>query len=512
MNGIEPGQSLLEPDSMVDHYRVLRLIGSGGMGEVYLARDTKLGRRVALKVIRPSYATSTAMIERFLREAQITATFSHPNIITVYAVGEYQGTPYLALEYVEGQTLRQRMQSERPSVREAMRIGLATARALAEAHRNNIMHRDLKPANILLAKDGRLRVLDLGLAKLITDLACHDDETGSRSQSRPAPQPGRLWHLRPEQDKDGDRDDNHNQDDESELPTNLPTNLPVTDVQQYNVQPDGLAETAPCRMLPDATPSGITIGTPPYTSPEAFRGEPTAPAADIWAFGMIMYELLAGRRPYADCPIDSLPALIGNRTAVQPPTVTELPLELVRLVMRCLNKEPLARPSAEEATSNLEALLRHKSLEKPLEESPFRGLLSFGEQHADFFFGRDSEVAFFLEALRERPVLTVVGPSGAGKSSFVQAGVIPRLREQGSWLVIRARPGSDPFAALALVLQPAARGDGNGNGDGDGDQNDHGVALAPRLREQPRLLNVTLHELADRRRCRVLLFVDQLEE
>ncbi|MFH0902852.1 MAG: serine/threonine-protein kinase, partial [Pseudomonadota bacterium] len=161
---------LLAADSMVDHYQVIRSIGRGGMGEVYLARDTKLGRRVALKVIQRRHLPSDArMVERFLEEARITASFNHPHIVTVYGVGEHAGSPYLALEFVEGETLRQRMNAERMAAKEVMRIGLAIAQALAEAHKNRILHRDLKPENILLAKDGRLRVLDLGLAKLLGD-------------------------------------------------------------------------------------------------------------------------------------------------------------------------------------------------------------------------------------------------------------------------------------------------------------------------------------------------------
>ncbi|MFH0902907.1 MAG: serine/threonine-protein kinase, partial [Pseudomonadota bacterium] len=151
---------------MVDHFRVVRLVGRGGMGEVYLARDTLLNRRVALKVVHPRYLDSEEAVARFMREAQLTAILSHPHIVTVYAVGKYEGSPYLALEYLEGQNLRQRMEEERPGVRESLRIVLAMAQALVEAHRHRVLHRDLKPENVILAKDGRLRLVDLGLAKV----------------------------------------------------------------------------------------------------------------------------------------------------------------------------------------------------------------------------------------------------------------------------------------------------------------------------------------------------------
>ncbi|MFH0902502.1 MAG: serine/threonine-protein kinase, partial [Pseudomonadota bacterium] len=136
---------VLLPNSMVDHFRVVRLVGRGGMGEVYLARDTLLNRRVALKIVHPRYLESEETVARFLREAQLTASLSHPHIVTVYAVGKYDGRPYLALEYLEGQSLRQRMEEERPSVRESLRIVLAIAQALVEAHRHRVLHRDLKP-------------------------------------------------------------------------------------------------------------------------------------------------------------------------------------------------------------------------------------------------------------------------------------------------------------------------------------------------------------------------------
>jgi len=158
--------TVIEPGDEVDHFKVQRLLGRGGMGEVHLARDMKLGRKVALKLIhRRALGNTVDAVQRFLLEARMTAKFSHPNIITVYAVGEHEGVPYLALEYLRGQTLRDRMGGERYSPRETARIGLAIAQALAEAHRHRVLHRDLKPDNVLVPPDGRLRVVDFGLAR-----------------------------------------------------------------------------------------------------------------------------------------------------------------------------------------------------------------------------------------------------------------------------------------------------------------------------------------------------------
>jgi len=154
----------LPAGALVDHFEIMRLLGRGGMGEVYLARDTKLGRKVAVKMVLAEHLGSREALSSFLYEARTTAKFSHPHIVTIHAVGEYYGSPYVALEYIEGQNLRQRTEQQSLGVTEAMRIGLAIAEALTEAHRHGILHRDLKPENVVIPRDGRLRVLDFGLA------------------------------------------------------------------------------------------------------------------------------------------------------------------------------------------------------------------------------------------------------------------------------------------------------------------------------------------------------------
>lgn len=150
---------------VIDVFRVTRLVASGAMGEVYLALDERLGRRVALKFVKTGGADPKGL-QRFHEEARITARFNHPHIVTVYASGEYQGRPWLALEYLDGETLRERLDRGPLTVPEALRIGRAIADALAEAHRNDVIHADLKPENVLLPRDGRVRVLDFGLSRL----------------------------------------------------------------------------------------------------------------------------------------------------------------------------------------------------------------------------------------------------------------------------------------------------------------------------------------------------------
>ncbi|MCA9618932.1 MAG: serine/threonine protein kinase, partial [Myxococcales bacterium] len=165
----EAGPPELPEGTRVDHYRVMRLLGRGGMGEVYLARDTQLGRKVALKIVLPDVLRSESEKQRFLFEARTTAALNHPHIVTIYGTGAYDDRPYVALEYLEGQNLRERLRERTPSLPETLRICLAIVEALAHAHENGILHRDLKPANVVIAQDGRLRVVDFGLAKVLAD-------------------------------------------------------------------------------------------------------------------------------------------------------------------------------------------------------------------------------------------------------------------------------------------------------------------------------------------------------
>ncbi|MEW5743533.1 MAG: protein kinase [Myxococcota bacterium] len=159
------GHTHLPAGTLVDGFRVKRRLAEGAMGEVYLAQDERLGRKVALKFIK-AVLVDDASRERFFSEARTTARFAHPHIVTVYAAGAFEGRPYLALEYLDGETLRERIDRTPPSVAEALRVGRAIAEALAEAHRHGVIHADLKPENVVVPSDGRPRVVDFGLARL----------------------------------------------------------------------------------------------------------------------------------------------------------------------------------------------------------------------------------------------------------------------------------------------------------------------------------------------------------
>ncbi len=465
---IQQNRPLLKPGAMVDHYRVMRRIGRGGMGEVYLARDSKLGRKVALKVIHRDNISSKEAVEQLNFEARATARLNHPHIVTIYGVGEYIGVPYVALEYLEGQTLRQRVREERPGVREVLRLGLAIAEALQAAHDHSILHLDLKPENVLIPRDGRLRVVDFGLAGIMRPAVPGDLSSGTVSTAM---------------------------------------DIITTD--------DSLFEEHRRSIR----------GSPPYMAPEQWTERDCSGATDVWSLGVILFELVAGRRPFVGANVVELATRVVSGAAApaveqQDGTARNLPADLSRLINRCLDKDPKQRPSASEATEVLKALVHRSRGRLSEEESPFRGLLPFSERHAEYFFGRDSELLAFLERIRHQPVLPVVGPSGAGKSSFVQAGVIPRLREQGGWTVLGLRPGSDPFRVLASrLVSGEVSTDGHGAGaltaDSGGTPARHAAEvdeLCAELQASPGQLSLHLTRLASREQCRVLLFVDQLEE
>lgn len=480
-------QPVLAPGTLVDHYRVVRLAGRGGMGEVYLARDTQLGRRVALKVIHRRRIGSSEAMARFLFEARTTARFNHPHIVAIYGVGEHEGQPYLALEYLEGRSLRSRLRERRPSTREAARIALATAEALAEAHGSDVLHRDLKPDNIFLPADGRIRVVDFGLARV----RLADDEGAERWQGASA---------------------------------------------EYS--PD----------TPRAERAAI-YGTPTYMAPELWRGSGATEAADVWALGLILHELLTERHPYR-VPERTSPLAIDICSPRPVPVASDLamaPDALREIVLDCLNKAPEGRPAAEDVARALRDWIEPPRPSNRGLSSPYPGLAPFDEHHAHVYFGRRGEIAAFVERVRTEPVLPVIGPSGAGKTSFVQAGVLPRLREQGRWRVLRMRPGARPFRTLARRLIAADVDEGGteeavvdeDSEDVAGSQEctaeygarsesqppvklnvrpldetlgDDAEALAGRLKMFPESLNLALQRISERACAPVLLFVDQLEE
>jgi serine/threonine protein kinase len=187
--------------SKLDIYEVVASIGAGGMGEVYRARDTRLKREVAVKVLPEEFARNVDHVSRFQREAELLASLNHPNLAAVYSVGDYQGQPFLVMELLEGQTLKDKMESRRLTVSEVLDIGIQVADALDAAHSRAVVHRDIKPANIFLTKGGRAKVLDFGIAKLMTEVQVGEGRTvgGDDMLTRPGVTIGTVSYMSPEQ-------------------------------------------------------------------------------------------------------------------------------------------------------------------------------------------------------------------------------------------------------------------------------------------------------------------------
>ncbi len=172
--------------TILGSYEILAPLGSGGMGDVYRARDRKLGREVAIKVLRPGIASDTTRLKRFEQEARTASALNHPNIVTIYEIGEHDGEHYIAMELVDGNTLRELLASGPVPPRKLLDLGKQIAEGLAKAHAAGIVHRDLKPENLMLSRDGYVKILDFGLAKLWPDPSGIDSEmaTSDRLETR----------------------------------------------------------------------------------------------------------------------------------------------------------------------------------------------------------------------------------------------------------------------------------------------------------------------------------------
>ena len=268
---------MLTTGARLGPYEVIAQIGSGGMGEVYRARDTRLGRDVAIKVLPAEFAADAERLRRFEREAKATAALSHPNILDVHDVGTHESVPYLVEELLEGESLRDRLAQGALPVREAAEIAVQVAHGLAAAHGKHIVHRDLKPANVFITKEGIVKILDFGIAKLVES-------------------------------------------------------VPVGEADTLTHAPTG------------ATDLGRVLGTIAYMAPEQARGMPVDRRADIFSFGVVLYEMLAGQRPFrGKTATDTMAAIL---TQEPPPLPEGVPPALQRVVIQCLEKLPERRFSS----------------------------------------------------------------------------------------------------------------------------------------------------------------------
>lgn len=261
----------LEPGQILGPYTIVREIGRGGMGRVYLATDGRLGRNVALKALAPELTAHASHRDRLRREARAAAALTHPGICTIYALEELEGDLFITTEYVDGRTLREEIGGgRRPIAAEVARDGRSLAAALAHAHRNGITHRDLKPENVMRTSDGRLKILDFGLARIDSSVA--------------EPADGRI------------------------------------------------------------TQPGAIIGTPGYMAPEQLNGQPADARADVFAFGVLMYEYACGTHPFdATTPLAVAARILeGDATPIEERR-PDLPSPIVHVIERCLRKSPADR-------------------------------------------------------------------------------------------------------------------------------------------------------------------------
>ncbi|HST22009.1 MAG TPA: protein kinase [Blastocatellia bacterium] len=442
---------------MISHYRILEQIGEGGMGQVYKAEDTRLNRIVALKLLSPESSADEFAHQRLIEEAHLAASLNHPNIATIYELAQADGYSLIAMEYVEGESLAHKLERERFSTGLAVDISIQ----IAEAHARGIVHCDIKSSNIVIARDGRVKVLDFGLAQWIT------------AQDR---EPERLT-------------------------------------------------------------GNVTIaGTVSYMSPEQARGLSMDARTDIFSLGVLLYEMIAGRKPFEGERANTIiEAILNDEVAPLGLSTEDVPLELESICRKSLEKNREERyQSARELLSDLQNLkerlemradVQASDVSNELEKSSsystaqiwmriarhrrlllvtaafalffaclniyltggkwirdasllliaiscafvymkarhsarsviytapkgaaFRGLVPFQEADRDRFYGRqtDTHALFEMIAHGEFRFGVLFGESGSGKTSLLKAGLLPRLREAGL-VTIYCRSYKDPVAAL----------------------------------------------------------------
>src|SRR4029079_10664726 len=288
----------LAANTELSHYRIVSKIGAGGMGEVYLAQDTKLDRKVALKILPADLGANQDRMRRFVQEAKAAAALNHPNIAHVYEIGDYDGANFIAMEFIDGQTLREKIYQERSEFGKLLRYLQHAAEGLAKAHAAGIVHRDLKPDNIMVTRDGHAKILDFGLAKLV----------------------------------------------------------------EQNAMPGGDSSGVVTAVIPQHSTPGTVMGTVGYMSPEQAQGKTNEidQRSDIFSFGCILFEAVTGKKAFeGESVIKSLHMVVYESAPPIAELNPSAPAELQRIVRRCLAKDPDERyQSIKEVAIELKELRR----------------------------------------------------------------------------------------------------------------------------------------------------------
>ncbi len=278
------------------HYQILSLLGRGGMGEVWRALDQRLAREVAVKVLPAKFASDAELLKRFEQEARAAGMLNHPNILTIYDIGTQAGAPYIVSELLEGEELRAELNGGSLPTRKAVDYAIQTARGLAAAHEKGVVHRDLKPENLFVTRDGRVKILDFGLAKL-KEKSGRVGEWGNGGAGE--------WEKR-----------------RAASPT----------------------PPLPHSPAPPLTSPGVVLGTVGYMSPEQARGLEADARTDIFALGAILYEMLAGRRAFqGESAIETMNAILREEPPELETTSGKIAPQLDLIVRRCLAKQPEQR-------------------------------------------------------------------------------------------------------------------------------------------------------------------------
>jgi predicted ATPase len=364
----------LSAGTRLGKYEIIAPLGAGGMGEVYRARDSRLGRDVALKVLPAAVAADADRLARFEHEARTVAGLNHPNIVTLYSIEDEDSIRFLTMELVEGEGLDRHVKPGGLPIARVVELGIALADALAAAHGKGVVHRDLKPANVMLTSDGRVKVLDFGLAKL--------------ADSGP--------------DLDG-------------------------------------TEAA---TIAGMSAAGQVVGTVPYMAPEQVRGEAVDSRTDLFALGILLYELSAGRRPFEGSTLGVISSAILRDVPSALSTVrADAPADLDRIVARCLEKDPRARfQTALDVSQELRRVGTTREVTATILKPP--------PTPSTPLLGRGETLAAAADRVsRGARVLTVTGYGGTGKTRFA----IELFRRLAS-----EYPGGAAFVSLASVTAVSA--------------------------------------------------------
>jgi DNA helicase II / ATP-dependent DNA helicase PcrA len=359
------------PVKTIAHYRIVEPIGAGGMGAVYKAYDNNLQRIVALKLLPPESVSQEDRRRRFFQEARAASALNHPHILTIYEVGEDDGTPYIAMEYIEGETLRQKIKSKALPLKETLEIAIQIAAGLARAHELGIIHRDLKPENLMLSRDGYAKILDFGLAKLVAE----------RDRAL------------------------------------------VADSEQKTL------------IRGIETQSGTLMGTVNYMAPEQLLGQRVDRRCDVFSFGVVLCEMLTGRAPFVhDNRIDTMHAILHREPQLPGSNGTEFPHDLQRILAKSLAKTPKDRyQTVAELAAELKLIKRDLELGKTLPIASKTRLIlkraTAGARAIDYE-KELNEAQFKAVTTTEGPLLIVAG-AGTGKTRTLVYRVA-RLVEMGA--------------------------------------------------------------------------------